>query len=376
MDRYLASQPTLSRLYGVLSSETNRRGLREGLVEFAGRRIRSMNGGRRVSSLAIDVDSLPVEVHGEQARSEWNGHYHQRMYHPLVASIGETGDMLDAVLRPGNAHTAEGALEFVLDLVDRVEGRQPDGRQSADGGLCDRALVRMDAGFPCEPTLAGLEKRGTPYVARVRNNAVLDRMAQPYLKLPAGRPPLEPRIWFHEAVYQAKSWSRPRRVVCVVLEKFDELLLDHFWLTPSMDAAEKPAEALLELYRKRGKAEGHMGEFMDVLAPALSSASRSKGSYRGRNVISWPSACDAFARNEAILLLNLLAYEVLHAGRCLMESATGDGWSLRRMRERVLKAAARVLLHGRRVTMVVAETAAAYWNSLWLDLEKTVWPPS
>ena len=100
--------------------------------------------------------------------------------------------------------------------------------------------------------MAGLEKRGTPYVARVRNNAVLDRMAQPYLKRPAGRPPLEPRIWFHEAVYQAKSWSRPRRVVCVVLEKFDELLLDHFWLITNMDAAEKPAEALLELYRKRG----------------------------------------------------------------------------------------------------------------------------
>ena len=73
-------------------------------------------------------------------------------------------------------------------------------------------------------------------------------------------------------------------------------------------------------------------------------------------------------------MLNLLAYEVVHAGRCLMEAATGDGWSLRRMRERVLKAAARVLMHGRRVTMVVAETAAAYWNLLWLALEKAAWP--
>ena len=373
---HLASQPTLSRLHGVLSSKTNRRGLREGLVEFAGRRIRSLNGGRRLLGLTIDVDSLPVEVHGEQAQSEWNGHYHQRMYHPLVASIGETGDMLDAVLRPGSAHTAAGALEFVLDLVDRVEGRQPDGGQSQNGGLCDKATVRMDAGFPCEPTLAGLEQRGTPYVARVRNNAVLDRMAQPYLKRPAGRPPLEPRIWFHETTYQAKSWSRPRRVVCVVVEKLDELLLDHFWLITNMEMADKPAEALLQLYRKRGKAEGHMGEFMDVLAPALSSASRSKSNYRGRAVISWPSDCDAFARNEAILLLNLLAYEVLHAGRCLMEAATGDGWSLRRMHERVLKAAARVLLHGRRVTMVIAETAAVYWNALWPGIEKAVWPPA
>jgi hypothetical protein len=375
-ESHLPSQPTLSRLIGGMSEANNRRVLRQGLGEFTGRRIRSMNGGRRRPRLSIDIDSLPIEVHGEQAKSEWNGHYHQRMFHPLVASIGETGDMLDAVLRPGNAHTAEGALEFGLDVVDRAEGRQADGSRLPEAGLCDVALVRMDAGFPCEPTLAGLEQRGIPYIARVRNNAVLDRMAQPYLTRPAGRPPLEPRIWFHEAAYQAKSWSCPRRVVCVVLEKPDELLLNHFWLITNMEAADKPAEVLLPLYRERGKAEGHMGEFMDVLAPALSSAARSKSNYRGRNMISWPNTCDAFARNEAILLMNLLAYQVAHAGRCLMEKATDDGWSLRRFRERLLKAAARVLLHGRRVTVVIAETAAKYWNALWPSLEGAAWPPA
>ena len=40
---------------------------------------------------------------------------------------------------------------------------------------------------------------------------------------------------------------------------------------------------LLGLYRMRGKAEGHMGELMDVLAPALSSVRRPK-SYRGRRL--------------------------------------------------------------------------------------------
>lgn len=36
--------------------------------------------------------------------------------------------------------------------------------------------------------LESLEKRGTPYVARVKNNPVLDRMAESFLKRPAGRP--------------------------------------------------------------------------------------------------------------------------------------------------------------------------------------------
>jgi len=38
-----------------------------------------------------------------------------------VASLGDTGDLLDVQLRKGAAHTAEGALDFILPLLDRVE---------------------------------------------------------------------------------------------------------------------------------------------------------------------------------------------------------------------------------------------------------------
>ncbi len=169
-EAHLASQPTLSRLIALLSTPANRRVLHEAITELAGRRFRGLRGGHRQRYLTIDMDSLPIEVHGHQPGSAWNGHYHQRMYHPLVASIAETGDLLDARLREGNAHTAEGALDFILDLVDRAEET-----------LCQVALVRIDAGFPSDPLLSGLERRGTPYVARLRTNKVLDRMAQPFL---------------------------------------------------------------------------------------------------------------------------------------------------------------------------------------------------
>ena len=45
--------------------------------------------------------------------------------------------------------------------------------------LCDYATVRFDAGYPGEPLMAALEERGTHYAARVRNNAVLKRLALP-----------------------------------------------------------------------------------------------------------------------------------------------------------------------------------------------------
>ena len=358
-ETHLASQPTLSRLIAVLSTPENRAVLHEAIIELAGRRLRGMRGGHRHRYLSIDVDSLPIEVHGHQPGSAWNGHYHQRMYHPLVASVAETGDILDARLREGNVHTADGALDFILDLVDRAED-----------ALCQVAVVRIDAGFPDDKLLGGLERRGTPYVARLRNNKVLDRMARPLLQRPPGRPPAEPRVWFHEMAYQAESWTKARRVVLVVVERPDQLLLDRFWLITSLDVGAVPAAELLDLYRQRGRAEAHMGELMDVLDPALSSAPRRKRHYRGRRLAERDSTLDAFAHNEVVLLLNILAYEVVHAGRCLMEAATKEGWSLRRFREHVLRAAARVVVSGRRVTMVIGQAFARFWHLLWPRLER------
>ncbi len=358
----LASQPTLSRLVRMLSGDENRRVLRGALLECAARRIRATRDGHRYRYLTIDIDSLPIEVHGHQPGSEYNGHYHTRIYHPLIASIAETGDLIDAKLREGNVHTAAGGVEFIGELLDQVERK-----------LCQVAAVRMDAGFPEEHLLGSLEERRTPYVARVRNNAVLDRMAEPFLKRPVGRPPAEPRTWTYEMTYQAETWSRERRVVLVVLERADELFLHHFWLITSWAPEQMDGQALLEMYRQRGTAEGHMGELMDVLDPALSSSPRQKSHYRGVQPAQRFPSGDSFAQNEVLLLLNVLAYDIVHATRLMLEAATHEGWSLRRVRERVLRVAARVLVHGRRATLVIAESAAILWQALWPRVAALRW---
>lgn len=57
--------------------------------------------GKRLPSVTLDVDSASIEVHCPQPKAEWNGHYNARVYHPLITSIAETSDMLDARLRAG-----------------------------------------------------------------------------------------------------------------------------------------------------------------------------------------------------------------------------------------------------------------------------------
>ncbi len=61
--RTWALQPTLSRLIALLSTPENRTALHEANTD------RGMRGGHRQRYLTIDVDSLPIEVHGHQPGS-------------------------------------------------------------------------------------------------------------------------------------------------------------------------------------------------------------------------------------------------------------------------------------------------------------------
>ena len=358
----LASQPTLSRFTAIMAAPANLKVLREAVLEMAGRGIRAERQGKRLPSVTLDVDSAPIEVHGHQPKAEWNGHYNARIYHPLITSIAETGDMLDARLRAGNVGTADGALDVILDVVDRA-------RQS----FCDVAMLRIDAGFPSAALLAGLDARGIDYVSRLRANPVLDRLAEPLMKRPPGRRPAEPRMWLYELRYQADSWDKARRVILVVKEREGDLLLDRFFLVTSLNWTTKTRREVLAHYRERGKAEGHMGELKDVLAPALSSSNRAKSHLRGKLPKSRTPAIDAFGCNEVRLLIACLAYQVMHIARRAMAKATGTGWSLRRLRERVLRAGARLVISGRRMVLALSSAAAPFWAALWPRLNALHW---
>lgn len=333
----LGSQPTLSRLCRILASQ--HRVLREALVQLAARRVQLENRGHRRRYLTLDIDSLPFEVFGHQEGASYNGHYGFTCYHPLIASLGETGDLLDLRLREGHVHTAEQSMDFILDLLDEMEGK-----------ICQVASVRIDAGFPNGKLLGGLRKRDVAVIARLRKNARLERMAKPFL---AACDPAKDGLCFHELSYRAESWDEAMRVVLVVEPRGDaELFPRHFFLLTSWSAEQMTPEALLNLYRERGTAEGYFGELKSTVAPALCSTRRRKSHYRGREPETRSTPVNAFAMNETRLLLSGLAYALMHSARCLLARQTRRGWRLETIREHVLKAPARVLKHARQLTVV------------------------
>jgi len=341
----LASQPTLSRLLDTLARPENAPVIEGAALALAGRRLRAANRGRRRRRLTLDVDGLPLPVHGAQPGSAYNGHVGARIHYPLIASCAETGDMLGALLRPGNAGPAAEAKEWIPQIV-----------ASAERELCQHAQVRLDAGFTDGETLEALDARGIGYIGRLRDNAALQRLFDPHRRRGPGRPAERPREWIVERRYRAGSWARERRVLIVVQERPDELFRRCFYLVTNLTA---PPTQLLALYRRRGKAEGHMGELKDGFGASLPSTSRGRA-----------SEAVVLARSRAWLALRLLAYELLHWLRAPLERATGEGWSLRRVRERLLKTAARVQRSGRRLIVVLTRAAAQYWRVIFPRLQR------
>ncbi|CAM3581082.1 Transposase DDE domain protein [Halomonas lysinitropha] len=336
------SQATLSRLLTCLGHNDNIDAVHEGLLRLVVWRLTSLKNGERPEQLTLDIDGLPIEVHGHQGGSAYHGHVGTRIYSPLVASLAETGDMVGGLLREGNAGPAENADTWIPHLVRRLN--ESTGAQ---------VRVRIDAGFTDNDTLEALEERGIEYLGRLRSHSGLQTLAAPYLRRPRGRPPEQSREWCYDLTYQAGSWPAPRRVVLVVQEHPDDLLLHAFFLVTNLGKFDWPSEKVLALYRQRGSAEAHMGEVKSALDVHLSSTDR------GASTVQ-----DVMARNEVSLLLSLYAYQVLHGLRRLLESRTYQGWSLMRMREQVLKVAATLSLHARRITVHLGDAADKWWPTL------------
>lgn len=352
----LASQPTLSRLTEILSTEKNRKAVRKNLIENARCSIIGTRK-RRYRYYTIDIDSFPIETYGHQVGSKYNGYYKYTCYHPLVAMLAETGDILDIKLRPGNVHSADGLSDFLFPLIDDVEGKI---------GLV--ASVRGDAAMPNEDDMSKLESRRIGYCFRIKSNAVLKLLAEPYLNKIAKDRSDDRNEWTVELSYQAESWSRPRRIVLVIVEKNQIDFFDpynHFFLITNWTEKQMSGFGLLDFYRQRGTMERWIGEFKDVLGPALSCATRQR---KTDSVVS--KFRDDLVCNEALLLLYASAYNLLNTARRLMENATGEGWSLRRFREQVLKTAMHFTLHARQIKAWITRSSAGLWQLLGLRIAK------
>lgn len=345
LDERLASQPSDWRLVDRLSSKPHRRALREALAESVRRHQRAAGAGRKVACGTIDIDPFPVEVHGRQQGGAYHGYYRKTIYLPIVAGFSAEGTyeaprlgegFTHAVLRRGNCASAEGAVRFIRETIRK-------GR-----GLAVQLDARIDAGLVEGPTLDAFDDEAVPVVGRIKANAVLDRLAEPFLSRRPGRPTKDGDEFAMElGTYQAARWTRPYRLVLVVVDLPDpktglrELFPRYFFLITNWPRERMSAWDLLEHYRKRGTFEDRLGEFNACVGNGLSAG--------------------AFEANETALLLKLLAVNLAGMVRGELEGA-GGGWDLKRVQQTVLKTGARVAKHSGRLLVDISRAAGTLWG--------------
>jgi Transposase DDE domain group 1 len=170
---------------------------------------------------------------------------------------------------------------------------------------------------------------------RLPANQVLQRRIGHLLTRPVGRRPKKPVVTFTSFCYQAKGWTRARRVVAKVEWHQGELYPRIGYIVTNLT---RPNKRVVKFYNGRGTAEQHIKE--------------------GKNAIRWTRlSCHAFRHNAVRLQLHALAYNFANFMRTLALPEQVEHWSLTTLREKLVKIGARIVRHGRYVVFQLAEVA-------------------
>ena len=244
----LASQPTLSRFHNRMDEATLVQ--LENMQQILRKRVYSVEQPEHV---LLDIDTTLFETYGKQEGKAFNYHYQANGYHPLLCYDGMTGDLLKAQLRPGSMYCSNGAAEFVRPLLEEYQENYPD----------IALFLRGDSGFATNELYSLCETNGTSYVIRLKQNAVLTRLAKELdseLFDLTRDDPISGAVVYGEFLYQAGSWPYPRRVVSKIEKPYGQMIHIATYVVTNMDSS---PEDLIRLYCNRGRMENFIKECKD-----------------------------------------------------------------------------------------------------------------
>ena len=315
----LSSQPTLSRFENAQDAAT----LRRLVCFFENRYVSELPADTK--QVILDIDSTDDETHGAQQLSFFSGFYREHMYHPLLVFDGESGQLVSALLRPGNVHASRGAAGLLRRVILQIKQRFP----------LAQIAVRGDSGF-CTPHLLetleqlNAELGDVEYLFGLAKNPALLKHASSAMSQAEElfRRRGEKVQCFSSFSYAARSWSRSRFVAAKA--EHTALGANPRFVISSLEGF--PADLLYHAYCERGRCENLIKDLKNALqADRLS--------------------CSSFRANFFRLLLHAAAYRLLHALRQQITpySAVLGRAQFDTLRLRLLKVAAWITQSARRI---------------------------
>lgn len=310
----LASQSTISRFLDRFSNENldQLQSLNQTLIDKA-RLIRND------TELIIDIDSTHSDTFGHQEQTDYNAHYQTYGYHPLVAFDGLTGDFLKAELRSGNQYTSKGVKAFIEPLLQHYNHSLPN----------TDILVRGDSGFATPEVYEACEANNSQYVIRLKNNKKVSQLAEKLVLYGDNQKWAEREVQYFSVPYQAKSWSKPRRLCIRSVREGGELLFQHTFIATNLSKNVSP-EVIFSLYAKRGTMENFIKE-------------AKAGFYFDK------TDSPRFLENHVRMLMSLLAYNLINFLKTIGFDERDKGLTVQSIRLRLLKVAGKIVQTGRKV---------------------------
>ena len=338
----LASQPTLSRFENAVDAKDLMRmgnALADTVIERHRKRLKG-----RVKRIAIELDPTDDPTHGAQQLTFFNGHYDSWCYLPVAGFIRFDDEpdqfLLAWLLRPGNAPARTGAIGLLRRIVARLRKAFPKAK----------LLVRLDGGFAAPDMFDYLESERLDYVVAMAGNSVLRGHSEPLMEPMRALTGITGRTEhaYSECFYQAKTWSRARRVIfkAEIVRLGDREPRDNarFVVTNLRGSSQRIYE---NVYCQRGHIENRLKELHHGLAI-----------YR--------TSCTKFLANQFRGLLTAVAYVLFQELRLRAWRTSSKNAQVDTLRVRLIKMACRIDRSARRIVFHLP--ADAVWRSDWMHV--------
>jgi hypothetical protein len=317
-EELLASQPTINRL----ENQAQKKELAAIRRLFVEKFIQSHDSPPE--SIILDIDAWDAPTHGHQQLSLFHGYYGHKMYFPVLINEANSGYPLVLELRAGNSHSGKGIAGILRWLFWRLKRVWPT----------TKIILRGDAGFSLPELIRLCERSGIGYVFGFSGNAVLYRKINYLLdqaRLQYFRTQEKARL-FDDVYYAAASWDEPRRVV-MKAEWLEKGANPRFIVTNLLTNAQELYDGF---YVQRGASSEH----------------RIKELKRG--IKAGRLSCQKFIVNQFRLFLAQAAYVLMLAIRQAAEGTRLAKAQVSRLRDTVIKTAAKVSVSSRRVLVELA----------------------
>ena len=317
-----ASQASLSRFWNRFTQNT----IDDSnilLLELYHQVAKSQN----LQQMVIDLDSTHTLTFGNQEKSNYNTHYQQNGYHPLLAIEALTGMVLATQLRPGSEYTSNGVVELLEPVLHRIEKDTT-------------VLLRGDSGFAIPELYEACEKQDIYYTIRLKRNNILNQeYAQKYIEENSHGDLFESEEFYYFIQYKAKSWDKKRTVAVRSYRQAGQMFFDSSEFIVTNCNAYTPEE-IFRLYRKRADMENSIKELK-------------LGFFYDK------SDSQAFIENAGRMMVSSLAYNIITALKNVYLTGSLKRAKINKLRLYLFKVAGKIINHARQ-TIIQLSTVHVY----------------